>query len=70
MDVVKSLAKAAREDAVVAAGLGAFVAGLGFTLYKNISIPGRVMETARHGGDLVADVLAAHGSLNLAWAFG
>lgn len=63
MDIVKSLAKAAREDAVVAAGLGAFVASLGYTLYKQVAIPGRVIETGRHGGDLVADVLAAHGKV-------
>lgn len=44
--------------ALVAAGATA----LAVYAYRKLSSPGPVIETARHGGDLVADVLKAHGT--------
>ena len=47
---------------MVAAALGGFAAAAAYTLYRSVTIPGRVIETGRHGGELVASVLSAHGT--------
>ncbi len=60
-----SLLQAAKKDRVVAAALVSFLAGAGYVLYKKIAIPGRVVNTRRNGGDLVAAVLQAHGACAL-----
>lgn len=36
---------------------------VGYILYKKVYIPGKVIETERTGGELVAKVLQAHGTL-------
>ena len=62
MDALRSLSKAAKEDAVVAVGMATILVGAGYSLYRQLAIPGRAIETGRHGGQLVADVLVAHGA--------
>jgi hypothetical protein len=58
MDLIKQV----KSDPAVAAGLASVAAAAGFVLYKKIAIPGSVIETERNGGELVANVLRAHGT--------
>jgi hypothetical protein len=61
MDLIKH----AKSDPVVAAGLASVAAAAGFILYKKVAIPGSVIETERNGGELVANVLRAHGTASV-----